>query len=392
MTWERVVCAMTVALLLSVPASAQTTSARDVLSFLLTTQRVATGDFIKDKEAAEATRDTIARALLIEMATLPLASSSGAFTYRFNPDLGTVERVTQGFGPLFVNRVITGGRRQMSLSVTFRHADFVRLSGRELGNGSLVTTANKFRDEPAPFDVEALSLDLQSNTTTISGNYGITDRIDVSVAAPVVQIAMSGERVNTYRGTSLLQATGSATTTSLGDVAVRTKLQLSRSEAAGIGAELELRLPTGSVENLSGSGRTAFKPSVILSAGRGPIEGHANVGVVVGGLSREAAFAGAVSAAVSDRVTLSFEGLVRYIDALHAMHEVTQPHPLFSGVDTIRLVPDVGATTTVMSATGVRWNVSGAWIVNAYVLAPLVDRGLQSRLSPALSVEYSIIP
>jgi hypothetical protein len=255
-----------------------------------------------------------------------------------------------------------------------------------------VTTANKFRDEPTPFDVEALSLDLQVQTTTLSGNYGLTDAIDLSVAVPLVRLTMSGERVNTYRGASLLQATGSATSSGLGDIAVRTKVQLWRNASAGVGSEVEVRLPTGSVEDLRGSGRAAFKPTLIMSAGAGPVEGHANVGFVVGGLSEEFGAGGALSVAINDRLTFSAEGLVRHISALHRMREVSQPHPLFAGVDTIRLLPEDGATTTAMSALGVRWNVSGAWMINAYVLTPLVDRGLQSRPSPTLSVEYSIIP
>jgi hypothetical protein len=384
-------CVFILLVLIAAPATAQTTSARDVLSFLMTTQGVATGDFIKDKEAADATRDTIARALLVEMVTLPLATSSGAFTYRFNPDIGTMERVTQSFGPYFINRVITAGRGQATMSVAFRHADFVRLSGRDLRNGSLVTTANKFRGEATPFDVEALSLNLQMQTTTLSGNYGLTDKVDVSVAVPVVHVALSGERVNTYGGASLLQATGSATTSGLGDIAVRTKFQLWRTAAASLGGEIELRLPTGSLENLRGSGETAVKPTLILSGGTGHIEAHGNVGFVVGGLSNELGVGVALSIAARDRFTISFEALVRNISALHSIREVSQPHPLFAGVDTIRLLPGEGATTTTMSAAGVRWNPSGGWIVNAYLLTPIGGRGLQSRPSPTVSLEYSMI-
>jgi hypothetical protein len=379
------------ALLMSTPASAQTTSARDVLSFLMTTQGVATGDFVKDKQAADATRDTIARALLVEMATLPLATSSGAFTYRFNPDIGTMERVTQSFGPYFINRVVTAGRGQTTIGVVFRHADFTRLSGRDLRDGSLVTTANKFRGEATPFDVEALSLNLQMQTTTFSGNYGLTDEVDLSVAVPLIHVGLSGQRVNTYGGASLLQATGSATTSGLGDIAVRSKFQLWRKSAAALGGEVELRLPTGSVENLRGSGQAALKPTLIMSGGTGRVEVHGNVGFVVGGISNELGLGGAVSVAASERFTVSFETLLRHIGALHSFREVAQPHPLFAGVDTIRLLPDVGPTTETMSAAGVRWNPSGAWIVNAYLLTSLSGQGLRSRPSPTISLEYSLI-
>jgi len=105
----------------------QDTSVRDVLSFLMTNRAVPTGDFARDQEAANATRETIARALLVELATLPITTSSGGFSFRFNPALGTVERVTQTFGPFFVDRATTAGRRQASISMTYRHSSYVSL-------------------------------------------------------------------------------------------------------------------------------------------------------------------------------------------------------------------------------------------------------------------------
>src|SRR4051812_41976662 len=86
------------ALAIPARAAAQTTSVKDVLSVLMTSQDVTTSDFVKDQQAAEATRDTVARSLLVDLATLPVTTSSGGFSYRLNPLLGTMERVTQSFG------------------------------------------------------------------------------------------------------------------------------------------------------------------------------------------------------------------------------------------------------------------------------------------------------
>ena len=57
-------------------------SVSDVLSFLVTNQAVITDDFVKDQQAAAATRDTIFRFLQVELATLPISSSTGGFIYR----------------------------------------------------------------------------------------------------------------------------------------------------------------------------------------------------------------------------------------------------------------------------------------------------------------------
>src|ERR1700719_835196 len=147
-------------LISATPAAAQSVS--NVLTFLLTNQSVQTGSVGSDRSSAQATSDTISRALLANLATLPVPTSSGAFAYRLNPDLGTMERVTPSFGPFFVERAQTAGAGQASFGVAFQHLHFGSLDGKTLRDGSLVTTANQFTDEPAPFDVDQLTLDIDA--------------------------------------------------------------------------------------------------------------------------------------------------------------------------------------------------------------------------------------
>ena len=94
-------------------ARAQSTVA-DTLTFLMTNQSVATGSVARDQAAAQAASNTIRRALLSSLATLPVTSSTGSFTYHLNPELGTAERADRTFGPFFVERALTIGRNQAS--------------------------------------------------------------------------------------------------------------------------------------------------------------------------------------------------------------------------------------------------------------------------------------
>src|SRR5918998_4618362 len=103
---RRGICLFLTVGLLPAVSFAQSPSASEVLGFLVTNQTVATGDFVKDAQAAEATRATLARSLLVEMTTFPVTTASGGFAYRFDPALGTLERVSQGFGPFFVDRAV----------------------------------------------------------------------------------------------------------------------------------------------------------------------------------------------------------------------------------------------------------------------------------------------
>lgn len=166
------------------PANAQQ-SISDVLSFLVTNRSIATGDFVRDEQAAAATRDTISQLLVLELGTLPITSSAGGFAYRLDPTLGTVTRSSDSFGPFFTERSLTTGRGHASLAMSYRSATFDNIDGRDLRDGTLVSTASILRGEPQPFDVETISLRIQTDTMTLSANYGVTDRLDISAAVPL---------------------------------------------------------------------------------------------------------------------------------------------------------------------------------------------------------------
>src|SRR5213595_446887 len=177
--------ALSFLLALSASASAQGT-VNDVIGFLVTNQAVPTGDFKKDQAAAEAARDAIDQAFLLDLASMPLATASSGFLYRLNSELGTVERATESFGGFFVERALTPGHGHTSFGVSTSTTSFDRFDGRDLTNGELVTIANQFRDEAAPFDTESLILHVRSSMMTFFGSVGIGSRVEVGAAVPLV--------------------------------------------------------------------------------------------------------------------------------------------------------------------------------------------------------------
>ena len=50
-----------------------------------------------------------------QLATIPLGSSSGGFSYTFDPALGTFSRESSTFGSAFVERALTAGRGRLTL-------------------------------------------------------------------------------------------------------------------------------------------------------------------------------------------------------------------------------------------------------------------------------------
>jgi len=374
---------------LSPRAALAQSSVSDVLSFLVTNQAVVTGDFIKDQQAAAATRDTIFRFLQVELATLPISSSTGGFIYRFNPSLGTMERVSDSFGPFYLERALTSGHGQTSIGFSYRHSRFDTLDGRDLRDGTLVTTANRLANESEPFDVERLTLRLDASTFTVFGNYGITDRLDIGAAIPIVDLNLSGERLNVYRGAVFQQAVGSASVTGLADIAVRAKYSFVQTRDAGIAANVELRLPTGAEEQFIGAGTAGFRASAIASFEGRRVGSHFRAGIATGGVSDEIDFGGAVVVAASSRFNVVGEIFGRRLSELTRIAEVTAPHPQLPNVATTRLLPESVGANTMLALAGFKWNFAETWLLNANVLFPLTKNGLTGRPTPSIAIDYT---
>jgi hypothetical protein len=377
------------ALLVAAPRShAQTVS--DVLTFLVTSNSIATGNPDRDRQAALGTSDTVSKALLANLATLPITASSGAFVYRLNPELGTVQRATQSFGAFFTERALTAGRHQASFGMTYQHLHFTSLDGRSLRNGSLVTTALQFTDEAAPFDVDELTLNIDASVATLYGNVGVTDNVEIGFAAPFIALLLDGSRVETYRGGTFTQATASARATGFADLVVRTKYNFVRRDAKGLALAADVRLPTGRREDLLGAGKTSLKLSTIGSVERGPASAHANAGMSFGGLTNEVSYGGAVTYAASGRVSVVGELFGRWLDSPGHILAVAAPHPGLSKVQTIRLTPDTSSLHLATLVPGFKWNLTETWVLAGNVSIPLTKGGLTARYTPFVGLDYSL--
>jgi hypothetical protein len=376
------------ALLWSSPAHAQQ-SLQDILSFLLTNQAVQTGDFVKDTQSMATTRDTITQLLLVDLTTQPLTSSSAGFNYKFNKTLGTMERSTPSFGPFFTERSVTAGKYDVSMGLTVQMSHYASLDHHDLRDGTFVTTANQFRDETQPFDVETLTLRINSRTATLWGNFGVTDRFDLGFAVPLVSLTLEGSRVNTYRGAQELQATALGHATGLGDVAVRSKFGVVSARQAALAVLGEVRLPTGRREDLLGAGRPSARGMLAGSVQSGPLAFDANGGWSVGGLSSELTYRAATSISTSSRMTLVGELLGRRLNDIGNITEGRVPHPTIADVDTIRLITTGTATHTAGLVLGLKWNVLGMWLINANVALPLTGNGLRAPVVPTIGLDYA---
>ena len=368
------------------PAAAQQTTL-DVLSFLLTNRTIITGDFDRDAQAAAATRDTIAGFLTQELATLPVSSSSGGFTYRVDSSIGAVVRSSDSFGPFYTERSLTAGRHRASFGLGYQSTLYNTIDGHDLRDGTLVSTAATLGG--VPFDVETVSLRIRADSWTLTGNYGLSDNLDVSLAIPFVSVSLQGERVDTYRGQPFFQASGSASASGLGDIVARIKYNVFRTGASGVTIGADTRLPTGDDDNLLGAGGASFTPRFIGSVEGNRVGFHGDVSYTMGDVSTTLGYGAAVTVAAAPRLTVVGELFGRRVEGLGRLVSTTLPHPRVVGVETIRLTGIEETTDRILLIGGFKWNVTGTWLLTVNVLRPLTDVGLNAGWVPTVAFDYS---
>ena len=301
-------------------------------------------------------------------------------------------RSSDSFGPFFVERSLTSGVLRGSLALSYQSASFDTIDGRRLKDGTLVATASRLRGDAQPFDVEALSLDIHTNTMTLLGNIGVTDRLDIGAALPFVSLSLNGRRVDTYRGTELVQAVVSASASGPGDFLIRGKYNLVRHTGSGLALGGEARLPTGNEQNLLGTGEASIKPRLIGSLERDRVAVHGDIGYTIGGLSAELVYGGAITVLGTTRLTLVGEIAGRRLSSTGRLTETTEPHPALVGVDTIRLTSVQRPTERMVGLVGFKWNIAATLLLSANVMRPMTSAGLNARWISTFALDYSFEP
>ena len=253
--------------------------------------------FKSSAEVALATLAQLNAAFGARLATLPLPSPASAFTYSFDPASGVFTRSTRSFGPILGDRAETLGTHKLSVGLTFQSLSFDTVDGLGLQGILLVLP----HDNPAAggrLDVITSHTAITASTSQLTAvvNYGLTERIDVAVAAPLVSVDLrvahdlSIQRVGTAAlpGVHFFRDTGgafgtqrhleaSASATGLGDLTVRGKWEVFRGAGKGIAIGANVRVPTGDEQDLLGSGAWGVRPFVILSASKGSFSPHLNL-------------------------------------------------------------------------------------------------------------------
>jgi hypothetical protein len=401
-------------------------------------------------------------ALAAQLASFPLASSSGGFTFGLNPR-GEVVPTSRTFGPSFAERAVTIGKRKVNFGFTYQQTGYSKFEGIDLENGDLKfvsehnnccpATANapgQPTDFNPAFERDLLSRRLTANidtkTTAFFANFGVTDRFDVGAAVPIVKVKMdaridgeilrtSGETVHVFdaTGATTKSFADSGSATGLGDILLRAKYNVYRTETTAFAGALDLRLPTGDEDNLLGTGATQAQVFFIGSGEYGLFSPHVNFGYTfshgetspltasVGSdevdefriptaanpnpdpidrnVPDEVNYTFGFNVAAGSKVTFGFDVRGRTLRDVPRFDRASEtflnrgpgavlPTASFTADDAVAIAADRGNLNLLLGVVGGKVNLGGTFLLNITVLFPMSDAGLKPKPTPVIGFDY----
>lgn len=360
-------------------------------------------------------------ALTSRLAAVPLPSPASGFTYEFDSSLGVFNRTTQSFGPILAERAETIGGRRFSFGFSYQHFNFDTLEGNDLGNLPAVFTHDSAELRGGREDVVTTvnSITASINQFTVFLTYGLTDRLDVSIAAPfmsndlqirshatVQRIGTQSDDIHFFREADdsvgdqrVFNASGSAS--GIGDLTVRLKGNVWRT--GGLSFGLDMRVPTGNEQDLLGVGAAGVKPFIIWSSHFEGFSPHVNAGYQWNGktilagdpesgqaekLPDQAFFVAGADFGVGSRFTFVFDVLGNYFIDTPRLQRTE-----FQALDGASVFANIGFVTdsflVLNGAVGCKINVAGEVLLDFNLLFNLNDNGLQDKVTPLIGMEYS---
>jgi hypothetical protein len=363
---------------------------------------------------SEATGEALAKAMALEVGTAPFGSSSGGFTFTFEPSIGTFSRRAATFGPAFAERALTNGKGTFSGGFNFLHRAYDRMDSLELSGFDV------FRFQGGTVPVAKTRVELEAGTDTLAGfaTYGLLNNLDVGVLVPYVRISVTG--ASRLYGTSedeLKRVVIDAAAAGFGDIAIfakyrfwNRKLESASSEElrGGLAAEVVVQVPSGSADDLIGLDVTRTAISLVASTTAGRLSPHVNVGYEIwsNGIAipkdfqelstvtakDQVRYSGGLEYDVHPKVSLMLDLLGRYQRG--AGRVGYQPYVFSSnighvdGADALVAVPS--GFQTLLLAPGAKWNMFKTALLTMNLLVALTDNGLRTRVTPVIGVDWTL--
>lgn len=352
--------------------------------------------------AAPGVGEAIALATELDVATEPLPTSSGGFIFKLDPSTGLVARTTTTFGPSFTERALTSGNGVVSIGASFSSTRFNTLGG--FGISSLPLTSIKASGVVATGDYS-----LRERSLNISANVGVTENVDVAVVVPLVSLTVSGtSTVFNAAGVDTRLAQTDGVFSGIGDISAQAKIRVYRfsgttgiTDPGGAAVIVNVRLPTGSRDNLRGLGVTRALVGGVFSMDRGRVRPHANAGFEywTKGLQfaaptqtitvrNQLEYAGGIEIEAAPKVTLIIDYLGQRIFGGGQVGLVSETSSTGLATDALSLLPN--AINKMYFAPGIKVNLKSKMLLSLNALVTTKNDGLHSRVTPFVGIILSM--
>jgi hypothetical protein len=282
------------------------------------------------------------------------------------------------------------------------------------------------------------------------GTVGLTDRLDFSVAIPLVSVRMGVDSDATIIRVSgpTFSVPGGATfpnphqftsdpnslthsyssngnSSGIGDVSFRAKASVWRGPRLGVSLGLDVRTPTGSARDLLGSGAVGIKPFVVVSAVGKHFAPHINLGyqwngrsilggdltgatisensagaaviqngqAVKQGLPSQLSYIVGADIGATKGLTFAFDYVGQTLVNATRVFRATYPTDDIPGGTGALRIPTIsgGKDTAVLSsaATGFKYNLFGNVLLTGNILFRLDNKGLRQDVMPLVGLSYA---
>jgi hypothetical protein len=375
----------------------------------------------------------------VQLSQVPLASPVSGFIFAN----GVMQEATS-FGPVLADRAETLGKRRIFVGASYEYFDFDKADGVNLKSFGAVfnhelepTICATIPSTPClngePIytnDIIATQnrIDVKVHQATLVGTYGLSDRLDVSVALPIidVRVAMGSNATiynfepppvnhtfapitdnprETYISPFNAILTNSDSALGLGDLRLRGKYVAWRDakEKSAVAVGLDLRLPTGDAYKFLGSGAWGLRPFIIysysarvsphVSAG---FEGNGN-SILAGNVTTQPV----TKAPLPDVFTYSAgadAAVVRWLGVsadyigtslLNASRIQTSTYTDFVGKTHQNIDTFVSTVNQASISAGAKIRPVARLLITGNVLFRLNDAGLHFKPSPLVGVSYT---
>jgi hypothetical protein len=360
-----------------------------------------------------------------QIATLPFASPGSGFVYDFNSSVGVYERSSDSFGPVLAERAETIGRRKLYVGFSHQYFSFNKVDGISLK--AFPGVLRHEQETGAPYEKDSIttvaSIDLKMSQFTAVATFGLTSRLDVSAAVPLVnahlglvssatiqRVAPPDPRFGQAHyfdpnspDTSTQAVYGmNNNATGIGDVSLRVKWTALRRERLAVALLGDVRLPTGDALNFLGSGAPGFRPFVALSYSTRRLAPHLNLGYQWNGKSVLAGdpntnrkgnlpdaftYAAGLDIAATRRLTLAGDFIGQRL--FHGTRVVPRTYTDALG----RAFPETTLQKTsfdlLSGAIGAKVNLSRTVLLTGNLIVRLNKAGLTAPVVPLVGVSWA---